>query len=282
MTQLPSRVSRLIVRAHAACCTASLISQQTAAVASLVVLAVLLSGAPARAGQEAMSSLPKAEDVLKKYRDAIGGEEAIRKHSARRFKGVYEIPAQGMRGELLILAAAPNLMRLSITLPGLGEMQRGFDGRIGWSVDPAIGPRLLEGRELDELRHSADFYDDLHDPTRFSSVTVVGKPMFDGQPCYEIKLVRESGFEYTEYFNAETGLLAGVKMNASSQMGSIPVTTVVSEYKVFGGVLTPTITRQKMMGLESVTTISSVDFAPIDPKEFALPPQIEALAAHKK
>lgn len=281
MTQLPSRVPRLVVRARASCCSASFISRKSAAIASMVVLAVLLA-VPAGAGQVATSSLPKAEDVLKRYRDAIGGEEAIRKHSARRFKGVYEIPAQGMRGDLLILAAAPNLMRLSITLPGLGEMQRGFDGRIGWSVDPAIGPRLLEGRELDELRHSADFYDDLHDPTRFSSVTVVGKPMFEGQPCYEIKLVRESGFEYTEYFNAETGLLAGVKMNASSQMGSIPVTTVVSEYKVFGGVLTPTITRQKMMGLESVTTISSVDFGPIDPKEFALPPPIEALAAHKK
>ncbi len=265
MIQLPSRRSLAVPQAVA-----------------VVLMLLLVWPEAARAEQATPGALPKAEDILAKYRDAIGGEEAIRKHSARTIKGVFEIPAQGMRGELTILAAAPNLMRLSIALPGLGEMQRGYNGTIGWSVDPAIGPRLLDGRELDELRHSADFYDDLHDPTRFSSVTVVGKPKFEGQECYELKLVRSSGFEYTEYFNAQTALLVGVKMNASSQMGSIPVTTVVSEYKAFGGVLTPTVTRQKMMGLESVTTINSVEFGPIEPKEFALPPAIEALAARKK
>ncbi len=49
-------------------------------------------------------------------------------------------------------------------------------------------------------------------------------------------------------------------MNASSQLGSVPVTTAVSEYKPFGGVLAPTITRQRMMGLESVTTITAVSY----------------------
>ena len=97
-----------------------------------------------------------------------------------------------------------------------------------------------------------------------------------------MKLVRASGFEYTEFFSVGTGLLVGVKMNASSQIGSVPVTTAVSEYKTFGGVLVPTITRQRMMGLESVTTITAVSYDAIDPKTFELPPAIAALAAQKK
>jgi hypothetical protein len=220
--------------------------------------------------------------VLAKYRAAIGGEENIRKHTARTVTGTFEIPAQGMRGDLTVLAAAPDRMKLTISLPGLGDMQRGYNGTVGWSLDPAIGPRLLDGRELDELKHSADFYDDLHDLSRYASVTVLGKTAFEGQECYEVKLVRASGFEYTEYFNVETGLMVGVKMNASSQMGSIPVTTSVSDYKDFGGVLAPTVTRQKMMGLESVTTITAVKYDPIDPATFELPPAIAALAAQKK
>jgi hypothetical protein len=71
-------------------------------------------------------------------------------------------------------------------------------------------------------------------------------------------------------------------MNASSQLGSVPVTTAVSEYKAFGGVLAPTITRQRMMGLESVTTITAVSYDAIDPKTFELPAAIAALAAQKK
>jgi len=36
-------------------------------------------------------------------------------------------------------------MLLKITLQGLGEMARGYDGQVGWAMDPAIGPRLLVG-----------------------------------------------------------------------------------------------------------------------------------------
>ena len=197
-------------------------------------------------------------------------------------KGTFEIPAQGMKGDLSIIAAAPDMIRVVVTLPGLGELQRGYDGKLGWSIDPAIGPRLLEGSELAEFRHSADFYDDLHEPKKFKSITVVGRTTFEGQECYELKLVKDSGFEYTEFFSVATGLIVGGKLNASSQMGSVPVTSVAADYKSFGGVLVPTVTRQRMMGLEQLTTILSVTFDPIDPKAFELPPAIAALAAQKK
>jgi hypothetical protein len=111
---------------------------------------------------------------------------------------------------------------------------------------------------------------------------VVGKGPFEGQDCYEVKLVRDSGFEYTEYFSVDTGLIVGGKLKASSQMGEVPVTTVSGEYKAFDGVLVPTVTKQKMMGLEQVVTITSVSFDPVDPSEFALPPAIQALVGQQK
>lgn len=237
---------------------------------------------PAQTAAPNTAGLPTAEAILQKYRDAIGGEAAIRKHTSRRFKGTFEIPAQGMKGDLTVTAMAPNLMTVVVTLPGLGELRRGFDGRVAWSVDPAIGPRLLEGREADEFKHSADFYDDLHEASKFKSITVVGKGPFEGQECYEVKLVRDSGFEYTEYFSVATGLIVGGKLKASSQMGEVPVTTVSGEYKAFDGVLVPTVTKQKMMGLEQVVTISSVSFDPVDPSEFALPPAIQSLVGQQK
>ena len=237
---------------------------------------------PAVSAPQVAPALPPAEEVLKKYRAAIGGEEAIRKYTARSVKGTFEIPAQGMKGDLSIMAAAPDLIRVIVTLPGLGELQRGYNGKLGWSIDPAIGPRLLEGSELAEFKHSAEFYEDLHEPAKFKSIKLVGKTLFEGQDCYELRLVRDSGFEYTEYFSVATGLLVGGKLNASSQMGSVPVTSVVADYQAFGGVLMPKVTRQRMMGLEQVTTIVSVTFDPIDPKNFELPPTIAALAAQKK
>lgn len=265
------------------CMAAAMVAGGTATVrAQTPAPAPAPTPAPAVSAPPVAAALPPADEVLKKYRAAIGGEEAIRKYTARSVKGTFEIPAQGMKGDLTIMAAAPDLIRVVVTLPGLGELQRGYNGKLGWSIDPAIGPRLLEGNELAEFKHSAEFYEDLHEPAKFKSVQVVGKALFEGQDCYELKLVRDSGFEYTEFFSVATGLLVGAKLNASSQMGSVPVTSVVADYKEFGGVLMPKVTRQRMMGLEQVTTIISVTFDPIDPKSFELPPAIAALAAQKK
>jgi hypothetical protein len=260
-------------------------------VAPLALLLLIAPGLVARAGAQAAPTaaepkptapLPTAIDVLSKYRTAIGGETAIRKHTSRTFSGNFEIPAQGMKGDLKIIAAAPDRMKLTIALGGLGDIERGYDGKIGWAIEPGVGPRLLQGRELDELKHSADFYDELHDPSKYSSVVVVGRGPFEGQECYEVKLVRNSGFTYNEFFDVNTGLLIGVKMNATSQMGTLPVTTVVSDYKAFDGVLTPTVTHQKMMGLELVTTINSVSYEPLSEAVFVPPPPIVALASEKK
>ena len=230
----------------------------------------------------AAAALPDAAAVLKKYRNAIGGESAIKKHTARTVIGHFELPAQGMKGDLKILAAAPDRMKLTITLPGMGNLERGYDGKVGYSLDPAVGPRILDGPELEELKYSADFYDDLRDPSKYASAIVVAQGPFEGEDCYEVKLVRESGFTYHEFFSVKTGLLTGVKMNVTSQMGTVPVTTVHSEYKAFGGVMTPTVTRQKMMGLESVTTIDAMTFEPLDARAFALPAAIAALATQAK
>ena len=258
----------------AACCLAAAI-----ALGAAVSLDAQAAPKPATA---APAALPTVAEVLQRYRTAIGGEAAIKKHTSRTTTGFFEITAQGMKGQLKLVALAPDKMRLTISLPGLGDLERGYDGHFGWSVDPAVGPRLLEGRELDELKHSAEFYDDLHDPAGFTSMTLVSRGPFEGEDCFEVKLVRTTGFEYTEFFNVKSGLLAGVKMNATSNMGTVPVTTSVAEYKAFGGVLTPTVSRQKMMGLESVMTITNVAFDPVDPKAFDVPPQIAALVRQQK
>jgi hypothetical protein len=228
------------------------------------------------------AALPSAAEVLQRYRAAIGGDAALKKHSARTELGSFEISGQGMRGDLKVVAQAPDKMHQWITLPGLGNLEQGYDGSIGWSIDPAVGPRLLEGKELDQLKFAADFYQDLHDPAKYSSMTVVSRGPFEGEDCYEVHLVRTSGFELTEFFSTKTGLMAGVKMNATMQMGSVPVITTLGEYKLFGGVLTATMSHQKMMGLESVMTISNVSFDPVDPKTFDLPPQIAALVKQQK
>ena len=257
--------------------TGSALVAAVVALSPVRAVAQVAATAPKPATPGATAALPSAEEVLKRYRTAIGGESAIKRHTSRTIAGTFEIMGQNMKGDLEITETAPDHLHLVIVLPGLGNLERGYDGHIGWSIDPSVGPRLLEGCELDELKHSAEFYDDMHDMSTYSSIKVVSQGPFEGEDSYEVRLVKKTGFEYTEFFSVKTSLLAGIKMVACSQMGSIPVTTVIGEYKGFGGVLTPTVTRQRMMGLESTMTITSITFDPVDPKSFDLPGPIAVL-----
>ena len=231
-----------------------------------------------RASTAAARSLPAAKDVLARYTRAIGGESILRKYRSRRMTGRFELRTQGIGGPLEIVAAAPDRILIRITLAGLGEMQRGYDGNVGWSTDPAVGPRVLTGRELDETRYAADFYADLYIPTDYSSMSVVRREPFEGHDCFTVKLVRVSGFESLEYFDVATGLRVGGRMTSTSMMGSVPdVVTVFGEYRDFGGILVPVTATQRALGVESLLSVDRIAYDSVRDEELRPPAAILAL-----
>jgi hypothetical protein len=232
---------------------------------------------PGPAAQAPAATLPSAEQVFQRYRQAIGGAQALRRHRSRRVVGRFELAGQAIGGPLEILAAAPDKVVLRMELGGLGRVERGFDGTIGWSLDPAVGPRLLQGRELEELRDSAEFYSELKEPSQFASAAVVERTTFEGKDCYVVRVARRSGIEVTEYYEASSGLLAGSRMNSTSAMGSVPTTTVVDAYAKFDGIMMPTKVRQRALGVESVLTMTSVEHDQVPADAFAPPAAIAAL-----
>ena len=229
--------------------------------------------------RQAVARLPGAVEILSRYTRAVGGERAIRQYRSRRAVGRFELRAQGISGPIEILAAAPDRTLIRITLEGLGELLRGYDGSIGWSVDPAVGPRVLSGRELEEAQYAADFYSDIYRPADYASMTVVGRSPFEGRDCFAVKLVRHSGFESLEYFDAQSGLRIGARMTSTSMMGSVPdVVTVFGEYRAFGGILTPVSATQRAMGVESLLTLERIEYDTVRDDELRPPPAIVALA----
>ncbi len=54
-------------------------------------------------------------------------------------------------------------------------------------------------------------------------------------------------------------------------------TTVLSEFKDFGGIMVPTRTVQTTMGMDQIITVTDVEFDVVDPSVFVLPKEIQAL-----
>lgn len=243
-----------------------------------LLAALLLAATTAVAAQEAQ--LPSAREVIDRHIEAIGGREAIESHTSLHAEGILEVVGQGLVGEMELYAAAPDKMLLTVSFPAVGiENRTGYDGEVGWSIDPMTGERLLQGAELQQLVDDADYYADLHEPSKFRSMETIEQVEFDGRQAYKVALVyEESGREVFEYFEVESGRLIGGEGVQVSIMGSMNVIMVLREYQQFDDLMAPTLMEQDVGGLQTIRiTIQTIELDNVDPAVFDLPPAIQAL-----
>jgi hypothetical protein len=233
---------------------------------------------PAAAAKPATNvKLPPAKEVLEKFVKAIGGKEAFAKINSQRATGKFDMPAQGLGGEIEIFAMRPNKMFSKAKLAGVGELLEGFDGKVAWTLNPLTGPMVLEGKALNEKREDADFNSMLHDEKEFQSMETVEVTQFNGKECYKLKLVKKSGREATEYYDTKTNLRSGHITTQESPLGPVTVTATVEEYTKFGDVLFESKVTQELAGIKQVITLSAMEFNKVAESVFELPAQIKPL-----
>jgi len=261
-------------------------------IATLVLIALDGSGVLAQASQaapkprpaasapltaRAEAALPTARSIIDRHIAKVGGRQALLARSSMHATGTVSIASQGMTGAVDLFAAKPNRMLQRISLGGIGAIEEGFDGTIGWSLSPITGPALAQGPELEQKKFDADFYSELHDDARYESMATVEKTDFEGRPCYKVRLVRRGGGEEFEFYDVETGLKAGGIATRDSPMGPITATSVEGGYKRFGQLLQATTLKSTAMGLQQLVTLTTVEYDTVSPSTFEPPAAIKAL-----
>jgi hypothetical protein len=239
--------------------------------------AVVLSPIAGAAVHAQAAALPAAKTITDRYVAAVGGRDALAKVSSIEMRGTLELPAAGLKADLSSMSARPNRRALKKNLPGLGEVQTGFDGETAWEVNPMQGPRLLTGKELDAARDDADFEATYYDPKSYKSLETLEVTDFAGEKAYKVRAVRTSGLESTDYFSVASGLLLGRTESRETAMGTMALTITWSDYKDFGGIKFPTRLEQKVDEQSMLSSISSITLNTVSDSVFALPPAVKAL-----
>lgn len=227
------------------------------------------------AAQEA--ALPSARDLVTRHVTAIGGEAAYRAVKSVRVRGTFEMGAQNITGALEILSARPDKLLTRVEISAVGHVETGFDGKVGWTIDPLSGPSLATGRQLSELSNDAWFDSVFHAADRIREMTTVARETFAQRPAFKIHVVFVSGSEQFEYYDAETGLQIGLEGSRETPMGVLPTSTVLRDYKKFGALLQPTTLVQRAMGIEQMFHITSCEYDVVPANAFELPAQVKAL-----
>ncbi len=188
------------------------------------------------------------------------------------------MPAQGVNGKMDVYAARPNKLLMKMSIPGVGDFNTGYDGKVAWMSSALTGPMLLEGKMGEQVATQADFDHTLHDPADYMKMEILGVKTFNGEECYELSLVHKTGFESTEYFSQKTGLQRGFVATQESPLGPVKSTTLITDYKQFGDLLMPSRISQKAAGVETIMTMDEMEFDKVDPALFKLPADVKALA----
>jgi hypothetical protein len=219
--------------------------------------------------------LKTAAAVLERYRNAIGGVDAIAKVQSETRHG--EMEQTGMQGTATFVGYAKPFLQLGkLTLPDGREILSGFNGGISWEVS-AKGASIDKDSPVEAARRDADLQYELHQPDYFRNFDLAGVADFEGRRCYWLHGITHWGKDNNHFYDVETGLLAGYRFQSDSS-SSTPVTTLLfQEYKRFGGPLVATKVISRTGDRTQTITFTSVSYGPIEDSIFDLPQAVKAL-----
>jgi len=223
-------------------------------------------------------SLPKAESILDRSVEATGGKAAYDKIHSAVETGTFELPAQGVKGKVIIYTAEPDKNYQTIEIEGVGKFEAGSNGDVAWDNSVLQGPHLKTGDEKAEALQSATFNAPANWRKMFSKVESTGAATVNDHQCYVLTLTPKAGKPVTEYYDQKSALLIKTVASRATAMGDVTVETLYDDYRKEGDILAPHKLTNKGAGQEFVITITSTSFnAELPANTFDIPPDIKAL-----
>jgi hypothetical protein len=218
--------------------------------------------------------LNTADAVLERYKEALGGVDAIKSVQSETTHG--EIEGTGLKGKATFVSySKPFKSLFKVTLPDGKEIDSGFDGTVSWTMRPQ-GASIDKDTPLESARRDADLQYALHQPDYFKKLEFAGVTEFEGHRWYWLHGITHWGKDNNQFYDVETGLLVGYRYQADA--GSPVVNTLAfSDYKNYDRRLTPTKLVNRSGERTRTLTITSVTYAPLQDSLFELPASVKAL-----
>jgi photosynthetic reaction center cytochrome c subunit len=235
--------------------------------------------------------LPSVDQLLTKYVQALGGEQAIRKVTSRVITGTQYIPT-GPGGLIPVPATiersqkAPNLV-VNIYRTPTYTVSDGFDGTRAWAQ--AANGRVTEPSATDQVRakRDSDFYLPLDLKQTYTQMQVRGLENVNGHDAYVVTARPQGDRVERLYFDVQTGLLVRKWSSLATPAGEAPFQVDYEDYRDTGSgvkfpyriVLNPANARTEPSTTATIRVTKVQDNAPLDSSKFAKPESKAAAAA---
>jgi len=224
----------------------------------------------AQPAEAAAQNLPTGEQVLDKYLQAVGGEEALQKIHSRVEKGTVTFGANKFPVE--VFAKAPN-KRVSLVHTPNGDNITAFDGQSGWLGNPGPRPpRSMSPSELEASSFDATFDLPVELKKMFTQTRVRPSEKIGGHDAVQVIGMREGKPPVRLFFDKDSGLLLRSIRYVETPLGRNPTQIDYADYRSEGGVKVPfqwTVARPRGRFTINVTEVQQN--VPVDDKKFEKP-----------
>ncbi len=253
------------------------------AVLLLTVVAGFAADEVAKSGKRG-GRMQEGRAIFTRHIDGIGGKKAVRGIRSFHVGGTYNLPAYNLEGTIDLWFRRPDRVLYRVKLPGIGTIERGYDGRIAWSIHPQIGTEILEGAALDDSRRWAlRGFSLLPDLAIYGSIEIDGKEEFNGRNCDRVKMgIELTGQEYIDYFDEETGLFTGRVEMIQTPAGEVELSGTAGDYRRFGDLWIPTRWTHSAAGQEWSVEYETFEINGVDAAVFEPPAAVRAKLAEGK
>lgn len=249
---------------------------------SLVGLGVL-PGLVAAQDDAPKTELPDVGAIIEGMINATGGEERLSKLTKQYIEMTISLPAMGLAITNKTFMQDGD-MYVESENPAIGKSKQGKKGDVIWSMDPMMGPRLVEGAERGQFERMATISPVLTMRENYTEKKCLAVEDVDGKACYKLAMTPKEGGKPETWF-VEKASYRLIKLQAVTQspMGEMPNTVKISDYREVAGITVP-FKMNVDMGMQQVE-ISLDKFetefeAPAG--IFELPEEIKKLVAKKR
>ncbi|HKS06887.1 MAG TPA: hypothetical protein VJR92_11275 [Gemmatimonadaceae bacterium] len=218
-----------------------------------------------------VDTTPSPGVLLARHEQALGGRDALDKHSSLRMTGTVEIDGS-LKGTVEILRGKPNKLVHKLNLQSVGELWKGYDGATAWVLEMST-PALLTDVDAAAVRNQAQWDHDFLSPVALF-VGRVDTAEFEGEATWKVTFASELGLEVQSFFSRATGLRTGVVTNSLTG----PATTLYADYTEAGGVRVPMRLVTRTDSSEVVIRFDKVEWDKVLDKDLEMPPPVKAIA----
>jgi CubicO group peptidase (beta-lactamase class C family) len=182
-----------------------------------------------------------ADEIIAKAVEAAGGERALRRHKSWRALVDLDFQHQGVKGEGVVYAKAPNAAAQEVNVTALGKKLGAFhdyfDGTQGGEEATFATFEPKTGKELEDARIASYFYMPLDWKQLFKTAEVKRVTNVGGEDAYVVVFTPEKGNAVTNYYSTKTFLLLRQDTTQTTGPINIPVTEKFSDYHTVDGVM---------------------------------------------